>query len=109
MKQLVVSVIILMIAQFSFAAGAKQEIPLTVTEKGFDPSEIKVTAGSHVVLRVTRKTEQTCATNIVLKEKKIKKELPLNKEVIIDVGVLKNGKITFACGMDMISGHIVAE
>ncbi len=109
MKKLILAAMILASAQLSFASAAKQEVPLIVTEKGFEPSEIKVKPGSHVVLKVTRKTEQTCATNIVVKEKKIKKELPFNKEVIVDVGILKKGKITFACGMDMISGHVVAE
>lgn len=109
MKKLILSAVILISSQLSFASGAKQEVPLTVTDKGFEPSEIKVKPGSHVILKVTRKTEQTCATNIVVKEKKIKKELPFNQEVTVDVGLLKKGKITFACGMDMISGHVVAE
>ena len=94
----------------AFAADSKiQNIPLSVTEKGFEPSEIKVKPGSHVILNVTRLTDETCATQIKIKEMKIKKELPLNKVVNVDLGVLKNGDIKFACGMDMMSGHVITQ
>lgn len=96
-------------AQFSFAKETVQEVLLKVTQTGFEPSEIKVKPGSHVILKVTRTTDQTCATQIKLKEKNIKAELPLNKEVRVDVGTLKKGEVKFACGMDMVSGHIIAE
>lgn len=86
-----------------------QTTNLSVTEKGFEPDKITVKPGTHLVLKVTRKTNATCATEIVIKDKKIKQELPLNKEVSIDVGVLAKGKVSFACGMDMISGVIVTE
>lgn len=96
--------------QSAFAMATEvQNIPLTVTTKGFEPSEIKVKPGSHVVLNVTRLTDETCATQIKIKEKKISKELPLNKLVKVDLGILKSGEIKFACGMDMISGHVIAQ
>lgn len=86
-----------------------QVVQLSVTEKGFVPDKISVKPGTHVILKVTRKTDSTCATEIKISEKKIKKELPLNKEVSVDVGMLEKGKIGFACGMDMITGFIVVE
>lgn len=89
--------------------GKIQNVQLQVTEKGFVPDQISVKPGTHVILKVTRKTDATCAKQIVIKEKKIKKELPLNQEVAVDAGVLEKGKVTFACGMDMVSGFIVAE
>lgn len=108
---------ILIVALLAFGAltvnaadkTAAQIVQLTVTEKGFVPDKISVKPGTHVILKVTRKTDSTCATQIKISEKKIKKDLPLNKEVSIDVGTLEKGKIGFACGMDMISGFIVVE
>lgn len=84
----------------------KQVVSLSVTEKGFEPDQINVKPGTHVILKVTRKTNATCAMQIKISEKKIKKDLPLNQEVSVDVGILQKGKITFACGMDMITGYI---
>lgn len=97
---------------FSITARAKDEIrsiDVTVTEDGFVPSEIKVKPDSHVVLNVTRKTDMTCATQIKVKEKNIKENLDLNKTVKVDLGVVKKGSITFSCGMNMVTGHVVVE
>jgi plastocyanin domain-containing protein len=109
MKALILTVALVLSTQISFAKEPTQEIQLKVTATGFEPSEIKVKPGTHLVLKVTRTTDETCATQIKVTEKKIKKELPLNKEVVIDLGTLKKGDVKFACGMDMISGHIVIE
>jgi plastocyanin domain-containing protein len=59
--------------------------------------------------RIRKNNRLTCATEIKIKEKKINTKLPLNKEVSVDVGVLSKGDIKFACGMDMITGHIIVE
>ncbi len=108
----ILAITLLLVSTFAANADDKpvtQAIQLSVTEKGFEPNKINVKPGTHVVLKVTRKTDSTCATQIKISEKKIKKDLPLNKEVSIDVGTLEKGKIGFACGMDMISGVIVVE
>ena len=108
----ILAITILSLMTFTATAADKaatQVVQLSVTEKGFVPDKINVKPGTHVILKVTRKTDSTCATQIKISEKKIKQDLPLNKEVIVDVGTLGKGKIGFACGMDMISGFIVAE
>lgn len=109
MKQILIALIAAFSLQATYAKESPQTISLQVTENGFEPNNIKVKPGTHVILKVTRKTDKTCATAIQIKDKKIKKELPLNKEVSIDLSNLEKGDVRFACGMDMISGHIVAE
>lgn len=109
MKQLTITLLVLLGLQTTYAKETVQNITLQVTEKGFEPSKITVKPGTHVVLKITRKTDDTCATQVKITEKKIKADLPLNKEVSVDVGVLAKGDIKFACGMDMISGHIIVE
>ncbi len=81
-------------------------VNLIVTEKGFQPNMVDVAAGKSVTLKITRKTDSTCATQINIPSKKIKKDLPLNKEVSVELGKLDKGEIRFACGMDMITGII---
>ena len=111
MKMLFAMSCVLFSVSFSHAASAaaEEKIKVQVTDNGFEPSEIKVKAGQHVVLQITRTTDATCATSVQVKEKKIKKDLPLNKEVNVDLGTVQKGDIKFACGMDMISAHVVAE
>ena len=97
----------LLITSYSFAKEESQIVNLTVTEKGFVPSSVNVRAGSNVELKITRKTDSTCATQIQIPSKKIKKDLPLNKTVSIEIGKLEKGEISFGCGMDMMVGGVI--
>ena len=89
--------------------GAKAEIPVSVTENGFEPSRIEVKHGEAVTLLVTRKTDVTCATEMVVPSRGITQELPLNQTVRVALGPLKQGEVAFACGMDMEKGTIVVR
>lgn len=109
----IILVILLGLPAFSFAkaeAGVtSQTATIAVTEKGFEPSTIKIKANTPVQLRITRKTAATCATEISIPSRKLRRSLPLNTEVVIDLGTLGKGELKFACGMDMLSGVIIAE
>lgn len=111
MKNILVITILSLIALIANANDKTitQIIQVSVTEKGFEPDKINVKPGTYVILKVTRKTESTCATEIKISEMKLKKDLPLNKEVSIDVGIIKKGKIKYACGMNMITGFLIVE
>jgi plastocyanin domain-containing protein len=91
------------------AQKAGQAIEISVTSDGFVPSSIKVQKGQPVRLVVTRKTDRTCATEIVIKDQGINQKLPLNQPVTVEFTPKKNGQLRYACGMDMISGVIVVE
>lgn len=95
--------------QPALAQVKDQVVELQVTEKGFEPSSVDVKPEIPVVLKVTRKTDSTCATQIKIKSKNITKDLPLNKPVSIALGKLDKGEIRFACGMDMVSGHLIVK
>lgn len=86
-----------------------QVIELSVTPEGFVPAQIKVKAGKPVTLMVTRRTERTCATDIVVKDYGIKVALPLNKAVDVTFTPKKTGEVRYACAMDMIAGVLIVE
>jgi plastocyanin domain-containing protein len=88
---------------------AGQAIEVAVTGDGFVPARIKVQKGQKVQLVVTRKTDRTCATEIVIKDQGINKKLPLNQPVMVEFTPTKSGQIRYACAMDMIAGVIVVE
>jgi len=88
---------------------AAQVIEIAVTGDGFVPDAIKVQKGQKVRLVVTRKTERTCATEIVIRDQGINQKLPLNKPVTVEFTPTRSGQIRYACGMDMISGVITVE
>jgi plastocyanin domain-containing protein len=99
----------------AFAKGKEQTkapeqvVTMEVTGEGFVPALVKVKAGQPVKLVVTRKTDRTCATEIVIKEFGINKPLPLNQPVEITFTPIKAGKLRYACAMDMIAGVIIVE
>ena len=91
------------------AVRPEQRISIKVTSKGFEPSTIRLKAGRPTVLVVTRMTDKTCATELVIKDRKIRQALPLKRAVEIRLGPEKPGRLRFACGMDMISGTLLVE
>lgn len=108
MKYFVGVLIFSTVALSSFAAPSPkpQIVELQVTEKGFVPSTFDVKPGTSVILKVTRRTDATCATSVQVPAKNLKKDLPLNQTVKIDIGKLDKGEIRFACGMNMLEGKI---
>lgn len=112
MKKRIIAAVVMMFAASGLveAATASQNIELSVTEKGFEPNSIDVKPGSDVVLKVTRKTDSTCAKQVQVPSKNIKMELPLNKTVSISLGKLEKGEIRFGCGMNMMeAGRIIVH
>jgi hypothetical protein len=82
-------------------------VEMTVTQDGFVPAKVKALKGEKLRLVVTRKTDRTCATEIVIPNYKINSKLPLNKPVTVELTPKASGEITYACGMNMITGVIL--
>jgi plastocyanin domain-containing protein len=56
-----------------------------------------------------RKVEATCGTEVVFPDFGIKRELPLNKPVLIELTPQKKGDFEFACGMGMLHGTLIVQ
>ena len=95
-------------ARGTVAKGVRT-VAVEVTGEGFVPSEIQAKPGETVKLAVTRKTERTCATEIVMKDFGVNEPLPLGKTVTVTVRPAKPGSYRFACGMDMVAGALVVR
>lgn len=92
------------------ALAAPRTIALTVTEDGFVPPEVKVKKGEPVRLVVTRRTDATCATELVVPEYGIEKALPLEEPVVVELTPAKAGTITYGCAMgQMVGGVLTVE
>ncbi len=89
--------------------GSGSRFSIAVTDTGFTPGTITVPAGQPVTLVITRKTDQTCAKDVVFPEQRIRKPLPLDQAVQIALPASPKGEIQYRCGMDMISGKIVVQ
>jgi hypothetical protein len=84
-------------------------VKIQVTKEGFVPSSIDVEAGAPVDLVFIRRTDDTCAKEVVVPAINARKALPLNQPVSIRLPPTKAGTLTFACGMNMLHGSIVVR
>lgn len=94
------------------AADAKKPgrtVQVTVTEDGWVPDRIEARKGEPLTLVVTRKTDRTCATELVVKAYGIHQPLPLGKAVSVTLTPTAAGQVRFACAMDMIAGTLVVQ
>jgi plastocyanin len=91
------------------AAGAAQEITLTIENNRFSPEEITVKAGVPFVLVVTNK--DTSPEELESKELRLEKVIPGGKTLKIRVRALKPGTYPFVGEYheQTAKGRIVAE
>lgn len=98
------------LSSYNVHGESTQTLKLIVSEKGFEPSTLSVKPNVPTILKITRKSDATCARDLVIPSQKVKVELPLNKEVTVNVGSLAKGEIKFGCAMNMmVSGVMHVE
>ena len=74
-----------------------------VTERGFEPSRVTLQSGRSR-LTFLRTTDATCATEVDFPSLGIRRALPLNEAVTVDLPSQDAQEVAFACGMDMLKG-----
>lgn len=85
-----------------------QTAKVEVTDKGFEPSSLNLKAGVPAKVTFVRKSDDTCADDVLFKDYNIEKKLPLNEPVTVEFTPRK-GEFTFGCGMGMVKGKLVVE
>ena len=80
-----------------------------ITQNGYQPSSLRLKRGVPTRLTFVRRTEQTCATEVVFSDYGVRRELPLNTAVVINFTPNKKGAFTFACGMNMLRGKLIVQ
>ena len=86
-----------------------QEVKISVTRAGFEPATLVVKQGVPIVLVITRKTDQTCATQAVFPSIGKAVDLPLDRAVRVALPAQSAGRLSYACSMDMHHGELVVK
>jgi plastocyanin domain-containing protein len=84
-------------------------INILLTEKGFEPENVKLKVGLPTKLIFMRKVQGTCAIEVLIPDYNIKRDLPLNSPVAIEFTPKKTGTLSFSCGMRMIKGSLIIQ
>jgi len=82
---------------------------VAVTDNGFEPALVRVPHGEPVTLVFTRKTDQTCATDVVFPALKRHYDLPLHRAVRVTLPANAGDTLRFECGMGMLTGAVVVN
>lgn len=102
----------LTLAPVALAEGPETAPPAVeiVVESGrYVPAEVKVPAGEPARLQFVRKEWNSCTREVVFPTLDIRRELPPEQPVIIELPALPAGEVPFHCGMGMVHGKVVVE
>jgi plastocyanin domain-containing protein len=89
------------------AGKAGQTVEMKVTDKGFEPANVTVKKDQPVTLVITRVTERTCATEIVIDDYGVNTKLPLNTPVNVIFTPKKTGDLKYGCAMGKMIGGVL--
>lgn len=89
--------------------NGKQRVAIRADDKGFTPSSVTLKKGTPATLVFTRTTDDTCAKDVVFPEINLKKALPLNAAVEVDVPTNDARTLAFTCGMGMFKSSVVIQ
>jgi plastocyanin domain-containing protein len=94
----------------------KKEDVISVTDSvditvdgGYTPNTIQIPRGKTTQISFIRKDASSCLEEVVLGDFNIKRFLPLNKKVTVEITPQKIGEYVFSCGMNMFHGKIIVS
>ena len=83
-------------------------VDITV-EGGYSPEVISIPKGKTTKINFIRKDPSSCLEEVVLGDFKIRKHLPLNQKVTVELTPQQSGEFGYACGMNMYHGKIIVK
>lgn len=88
--------------------AVETEVDITVSG-GYSPEVISIPKGKTTKINFIRKDPNDCLSEVILGDFKIKKELPLDQKVTVEITPQKAGEFGYACGMNMYHGKIIVR
>jgi len=76
---------------------------------GYSPEVISIPVGQTTTLNFKRTDPTDCLSEVVIGDFKIKRELPLNQTVSIEIKPDKAGEYGYSCAMNMYHGKIIVK
>ena len=84
---------------------SSDSIDITVSG-GYQPEVISIPEGKTTKINFFRTDSSSCLEDVVISDFKVRKYLPLNQKVTIEVTPEKQGEFDISCGMNMFHGKI---
>lgn len=87
----------------------QNKVVSVVVDGGYKPNKIKIKKGEKTTIDFKRKDPSDCLSEVVIPDFGVKKELPINETISIDLNPEMAGDYEFACGMNMFTGQITVK
>jgi plastocyanin len=91
------------------SAAEAASVEIKVLADKYEPAEVRGKPGSTMRLVFRRMTDEGCGQKLSVPALGIKKDLPLDQPVPVDVTFPVTGKLAFTCGMGHFQGSIVVD
>lgn len=97
-----------------FLAKKDKEIQVSdsvdiVVDGGYSPEVISILKGKTTKLNFIRKDPTACLEEVVLGDFKIRKNLPLNQKIVVELTPQRKGEFVYTCSMNMYHGKIIVK
>ncbi|MFA7000168.1 MAG: cupredoxin domain-containing protein [Candidatus Paceibacterota bacterium] len=111
---IIVSVVGIGFTYWFFLGKKDKEVEISesvdiIVDGGYSPEAISIQKGKTTKLNFVRKDPTACLEEVVLGDFKVRRQLPLNQKVIIEITPEKSGEFTYTCGMGMYHGKIIVK
>lgn len=80
-----------------------------IVEGGYTPEAISIPKNKTTKINFIRKDSNSCLEEVILGDFKIKKYLPLNQKITVELTPKKTGEFTYSCAMNMYHGKIIVK
>ncbi len=80
-----------------------------IVEGGYTPEVISIPKGKMTKVNFIRKDPSSCLEEVALGDFKVRKYLPLNQKVTVELTPQQTGEFTYTCGMNMHHGKIIVK
>ncbi len=88
--------------------SVQNEVDIKVSG-GYSPEAISIPKGKLTKINFLRTDPTDCLSEVVLGDFKIRKQLPLNQKVTVEITPQKAGEFPYSCGMNMYHGKIIVK
>ncbi len=110
----IVSVLGMVFTYWFFLAKKDKEVLVSdsvdiIVDGGYTPETISIPKGKTTKLNFIRKDPTACLEEVTLGDFKIRKYLPLNQKVVVELTPQKSGEFTYTCSMNMYHGKIIVK
>jgi sulfite exporter TauE/SafE len=83
-----------------------QLVVVTAVTGAYEPANIEIRSGTPTRLVVRSDDAKGCVRAFVIPSRDLEQILPINGDTVIDLGVLRPGRLDYSCGMGMYTGRL---